>query len=600
MGVPHGRTRLACYAPPRMARPLELAPPRVEVVPRPDGTTIVRSPVPLAPHAKRVTDWLVRWAKERPDTTFLAERKGGDVLRVSYASAYHHVLATASSLLAMRASAERPLMILAENSIAHALLSLAAQHVGIPAVPVSPAYSRMSTDHAKLRAIFELVRPAILFVDDRDAHAPALAKLPLEGVRVFSETDASALYESTVDEAVTDAHLGVGHATVAKILFTSGSTGEPKGVLNTHGMLTANQQMIAQCWPFLEARPPVLVDWLPWNHTFGANHNFHMVLRHGGTLHINHGKPVPALAQLTIENLREVSPTLYFDVPRGFDVLLPFLERDAKLRDRFFANLDLVFYAGAALPQSLWERMEAVSVAARGEPVRMVSAWGSTETSPLVTSVHFPIPRAGVIGLPAPGCEIKLVPNAGKLEMRVRGPSVTPGYLGRPDLTAEAFDDEGFYKIGDAGRFEDPEHPEQGLVFDGRVSESFKLTTGTWVHAGTLRVALVAACSPVVQDAVVTGHDRDAVGALFFKSPHEWDACEDPRAVIEAGLRAHNERCGGSSQRVARALVLDEPPSIDAGEITDKGYVNQRRVLERRAAEVERLYAGGEGVIVVA
>ncbi|MBX3273955.1 MAG: feruloyl-CoA synthase [Sandaracinaceae bacterium] len=581
-----------------MPRPLELAPPRVIVEPRADGTTLVRSPEPLAPHARAVTEWLARWAREAPERTFLTERApDGTRTALRYGEARARVEAAAAALLALGASAERPLMILAESSIAHALFALGAQHVGVAAAPVSPAYSRLSTDHAKLRAIVELLRPAVLFVDEPAAHAAALAKLPLEGVRVIAERgagpghlDAGALSRGGASPDVARAHAAVGPDTVAKILFTSGSTGEPKGVINTQRMLTANQQMIAQCWPFLRARAPVLVDWLPWNHTFGANHNFFMVLAHGGTLHINHGKPVPGLVEETVANLRELSPTLYFDVPRGFDVLLPYLEADGALRERFFAELDLVFYAGAALPQSLWDRMEAVSARARGAPIPMVSAWGSTETSPLVTSVHFPIARAGVIGLPAPGCEVKLVPNAGKLEMRVRGPNVTPGYLGRPDLTAEAFDEEGFYRIGDAGRFEDPTRPEQGLVFDGRVSESFKLTTGTWVHAGTLRVALVAACSPVVQDAVITGHDRDEIGALLFPSPIEWGRAADPRAVILEGLRALDARAAGSSRAITRALVLDEPPSIDAGEITDKGYVNQRRVLERRAALVARLY----------
>ena len=404
----------------------------------------------------------------------------------------------------------------------------------------------------------------------------------------------------------------MGPDTVAKILFTSGSTGEPKGVINTHGMLTSNQQMIAQVWPFLDAQPPLLVDWLPWNHTFGGNHNFNMVLRNGGTLLINAGKPVPQLVHHTVRNLRELPPTLYFDVPRGFDVLLPHLEKDAALRERFFSRLSLVFYAGAALPQSLWDRMEKVSLMERDTPIPMVSAWGSTETSPLVTSVHFPIPRAGVIGLPAPGCTLKLVPNGGKLEMRVKGPNVTPGYWKQPALTEKAFDEEGFYLIGDAGRFEDPDTPEKGIVFDGRVTENFKLTTGTWVHVGTLRITLVAACSPVVQDAVITGHDRDEVGMLIVPSV---PACREVaglsdeapladvmasdavREVIARGLAAHAATHAGSSQRATRAMVLLEPPSIDEGEITDKGYLNQRAVLERRAADVDALYADDARVI---
>jgi len=585
-----------------MLRSLELAPPRVEVEDRPDGTKIVRSPVPLEPHARCVTEWLLRWARERPTATFLTEPGPRGVERISYAEARASVVAMAGGLLDRGASVDRPVMILSDNSIDHALLSLAAQHVGVPAVPVSPAYSLMSRDHAKLRAIFELVRPSVVFADDHEAYGAALSALDLDGVSVLGPDGATAdsvavLLDTTLDDGVGRAHEAVGPDTVAKVLFTSGSTGEPKGVLNTHGMLTSNQQMIAQCWPFLDDTPPVLVDWLPWNHCFGGNHNFNMVLRNGGVLHVNHGKPVPHLVSKTVARLREVSPTLYFDVPRGFAVLLPYLEEDDDLAERFFANLDLIFYAGAALPQNLWDRMEALSLRVRGEPTMMVSAWGATETSPLVTSVHFPIERAGVIGLPAPGCEIKLVPNAGKLEMRVRGPNVTPGYLRRPELTLEAFDEDGFYEIGDAGRFADPERPEKGLVFDGRVAESFKLTTGTWVHAGNLRVALVAALDPVAQDVVITGHDRDEVGALIFKHAEAWDRADDPLAVVRAGLAAHNAQATGSSQRVTRALILDEPPSIDAGEITDKGYVNQRRVLERRADLVERLYAGGDGVI---
>lgn len=586
---------------------LELAPARVEVVRRPDGTILLRSPIPLREPARTVTEWLVSWAERTPDATFLAERQsGGDFVPWSYSAMLEAVRATAGQLLDLGASEARPLMLLSDNSVDHAILSLAAQHVGIPAVPISAAYSLMSRDHAKLRAIAELVEPAVIFADDPVRYGPALAAIAFANARVVVSKDPaddalelSSLRQSHVDARVEEANSAIGPGTIAKILFTSGSTGEPKGVINTHRMLTSNQEAIAQLWPFLEARPPRLVDWLPWNHTFGGNHNFNMVLRNGGTLYINAGKPAPALVGETVRNLREISPTIYFDVPRGFDVLLPFLEEDEALRTRFFAELDLVFYAGAALPQSLWDRMEAVSKRARAKAIPMVSAWGSTETSPLVTSVHFAIPRAGVIGLPAPGCEVKLVPNADKLEMRVRGPNVTPGYLKRPDLTEAAFDDEGFYRIGDAGRFEDEQNPEKGLVFDGRVSEDFKLTTGTWVHVGTLRVELIAACTPVVSDAVITGHDRDEVGALLFLNSAACAAMDRPAiatAIVE-GLRALGAKGRGSSQRVTRALVLDEPASIDAGEITDKGYLNQRRILERRAELVDALHRGGPGVL---
>jgi feruloyl-CoA synthase len=384
-------------------------------------------------------------------------------------------------------------------------------------------------------------------------------------------------------------HAKVGPDTVAKILFTSGSTGTPKGVINTHRMLCANQQMLAQAWPFVEDAPPVVVDWLPWNHTFGGNHNFNLVLRNGGTMVIDAGTPVPGLVETTVRNLSEVAPTMYFNVPRGFDLLLPFLEKDAALRENFFKRLDALFYAAAALPQNLWDRLKALK-----SDLKMLSAWGSTETAPLATSVHFPMDRPGVIGLPVAGCELKLVPAAGKLEVRVRGENVTPGYYGRPDLTRAAFDEEGFYRIGDAVKLADPADPAKGIVFDGRVAEDFKLSSGTWVHAGGLRVRLIAAGDPIIQDAVITGHDRNEVGALVFLSPAAKGV--DVHARLAQALEAFAGE--PSSTRIARVMVMSEPPSIDANEITDKGYMNQRAVLERRAELVERLYASGSSVVI--
>jgi feruloyl-CoA synthase len=380
-------------------------------------------------------------------------------------------------------------------------------------------------------------------------------------------------------------------------------------------MLCSNQEMAAQVWPFLEDRPPVLVDWLPWNHTFGGNFCFNMVLRNGGTLHIDGGKPAPGLVETTARNLREISPTAYYNVPRGYDLLLPFLERDESLRASFFRELEFVFYAAAALPQNLWERLERVAAAAGASPA-MCSAWGSTETAPLATAVHWPIDRAGVIGTPVPGCELKLVPSGGKLEARVRGPNVTPGYFRSEALTRAAFDEEGFYRIGDAVRFADPAEPAQGLVFDGRVAEDFKLSSGTWVSVGALRVKLIAACDPLVQDAVITGHDRATPGALLFLNPvaaralcpdapadatPAWFAARpEVRARIAAGLAQLARDAAASSMHPARALVLAEPPSIDANEITDKGYVNQRAVLDRRATLVERLHADPPAPEVIA
>jgi feruloyl-CoA synthase len=380
-------------------------------------------------------------------------------------------------------------------------------------------------------------------------------------------------------------------------------------------MLCANQQMIAQLWPFLAARPPVIVDWLPWNHTFGANHNFNMVLRNGGTLYIDDGKPVPGLIERSLAALREISPTLYFNVPLGFALMVEHLERDADLARKLFHDLDLLFYAAAALPQPVWERLERVSLRARGSAVPMVSAWGATETAPMATAVHFPIARAGNIGLPPPGGEVKLVPHGDRLEMRVRGPHVTPGYWRRPDLTAESFDAEGFYITGDAGRFADPQAPARGLVFDGRLAENFKLSSGSWVAVGALRVAIIAAGAPLVADAVIAGHGRDAIGVLLFPNLAACRAlCPDLpadapaetviaqpglRDVLAAALSRHNAAAQGSSTRIARALLLAEPPSIDANEITDKGYINQRAVLERRAVLVEKLYSQGAPEVIV-
>jgi feruloyl-CoA synthase len=363
-------------------------------------------------------------------------------------------------------------------------------------------------------------------------------------------------------------------------------------------MLCANQQQLAQAWPFVEAAPPVVVDWLPWNHTFGGNHNFNMVLRNGGTLYVDGGKPVPGLVETTVRNLKEVAPTMYFNVPRGFDLLLPFLEKDAELRRNFFSDLNMLFYAAAALPQNLWDRLARLAKEEkRGRPFAMLSAWGSTETAPLATSVHFLMERPGVIGLPVAGCDLKLVPAAGKLEVRVKGVNVTPGYYKRPDLTAAAFDDEGYYRIGDAVRFADPEDPAKGIVFDGRVAEDFKLSTGTWVSVGAVRVKLIAAADPLIQDAVITGHDRNEVGALVFLSPAARELKADEiNDRLKKALKSLSLE-GGSSTHPTRVLIMTEPPSIDANEITDKGYMNQRAVLERRAALVEKLYAGGDEVI---
>ena len=576
---------------------LRFAPARVEVEAREGRSQILRSPIPLAPFPRAVGEWLVHWARTSPDRVFLAERAGEAWRKVTYAGALDAVRSIGEALLARGLSADRPVAILSDNSVDHALLALGAMHAGIPVSPISPAYSLMSKDHARLKGIFELLQPGLVYARDPAPFAPALEAV---GART---TGIEELLAEQPGARIAAAFAAVGPDTVAKILFTSGSTGSPKGVINTHRMLCSNQQSWAQLWPFLEETPPVLCEWLPWNHTFGGNATFNMVLRNGGTMYVDGGKPAPGLVETTVRNLREVSPTLYFNVPRGFDLLLPYLESDAELRRSFFRNLDAVFYAGAALPQNLWARLEALAVAENGGRLSMLSAWGSTETSPMATCVHYPIARAGVIGNPGPGTELKLVPSGTKLEVRVRGPNVTPGYWRRDDLTREAFDEEGFYRIGDAMKFVDADDPAKGLAFDGRVAEDFKLMSGTWVHVGTVRVQLIAACDPLVQDAVITGHDREEMGALVFVNPAAAKALgldtDGVRARLQAALGKLAAESTGTSTAPVRLLVMDEPPSIDANEITDKGYINQRAVLERRAAVVERLHAGGPEVILL-
>ncbi len=588
---------------------LALAEVAVEVERRGDRF-LLRSGHALPPGPERLGDLLREAASRAPDRRFLIEREAPHRLReVSYREA----LAAAEGIAARLAALgdDGPVAILSGNSVDHALLAFGAHLAGVPIAPISPAYSLMSRDFGKLRHVASKLRPSLIYVESHAPFAAALAATGLDALPLWTggperDPDHPWLRDAFGEAATTESRAreaAVGPSTVAKILFTSGSTGIPKGVVTTHGMLTANQRQIACLWPFLRESPPVIVDWLPWSHCFGGSHDFYLVPMHAGTLFVDEGKPSPALFGKSLANLRSVSPTLYFNVPAGFAALVPALEADAEAAARFFAELKVVFYAGAALPDDLWQRLIRLAKGTVGEAPFLTTAWGSTETSPLVTSAHFPLDRAGNVGVPAPGVELSLVPNGAKLEVRVKGPNVMQGYLDEPALTAAAFDDEGYYCIGDAVRFADPDDPAAGLLFDGRVAEDFKLASGTWVHVSAVRTELLAAASPALQDLVVAGHDRAALGVMVWASPAGLAQLEgdDPlRAHLMRAVTAYNRAHPENSRRIARLLVLDTPADIDAGEITDKGYVNQRATLERRAAEVERLFAADpdEAVLV--
>jgi feruloyl-CoA synthase len=588
-----------------------MAPPRVVRVGFDDGSFVLRSPEPLEPYARCTGEWLERWAARTPDAAAFAERSPeGEWRRLSWGQARAAVGRIAQGLLELKLAPQAPIVVLSDNALDHLLLLLAGLHIGVPVCTVSSAYCRLTKDYTKIHGILNTLGPALVYAGDAQVYGPALAQAGLRVPVVFSrgaDGFAGALAFDSLSRPETAAVMQAFEAVTpdahAKYLLTSGSTGHPKVVINTHRMLCANQQMIAQVWRFLQHEKPVLVDWLPWSHTFGGNHNLHMVLRNGGTLVVDEGRPAPGLVERSVANLAEVQPTIWFNVPRGFDMALPLLEADLGLARRVFERLRVVFYAGAALPQATWERLQALSRKVRGEEVWLTTSWGATETSPAITSAHWKLDRAGIIGLPMPGLELKFVAdrsNLGdKLEMRVRGVSVFPGYRDAPQLTAQAFDAEGYYRIGDSGYLADERRPEHGVVFNGRVAEDFKLSTGTWVSVGTLRVRVVSALAPHVQDVVVTGHDRAEVGVLVFPTPHA--ATLPPselRAHVAAALKRLRAEGGGSSQAPGRALLLAEPPNADAGEITDKGYINQRAVLQGRGAQVQALYAGGPDVIL--
>ena len=575
-------------------REVPLGPDDVELARRADGAILLRSPHPLSAHPARLTERLAHWARETPAQRFIAQRDdSGNWRSLTYAETYGRVRSLGQSMLDRGLTSERPVAILSDNDIEHALLAMACMHVGIAYAPISSAYSLISTDHAKLKHVIGLLTPGLVYATDGARYAKAIAAAVPASTEVLNGEHIGALLATTPGAAVDKAHMATGPDTIAKFLLTSGSTGQPKAVINTQRMLCSNQQMLTQSLPSLRSAPPVLVDWLPWNHTAGSNHNLGIVLNHGGTLYIDEGRPVPGLIEKTVRNLREVSPTIYFNVPRGYEALLPFLRDDEALRKRFFGRLGLLQYAAAVLPQPIWKAYEDLAVQTCGERILWITGYGATETAPAAMFTSRGAARAGSVGLPVDGVEMKLVPVADKLEARFRGPSITPGYWRQPELTAAAFDEEGYYRTGDALRFVDPADPRQGFEFDGRTTEDFKLTTGTWVSVGPLRAKVNSACSPLVQDVVITGHDRAVLGALVFPNAV---VCRDLSAAeLRERLRPVFERLArestGSSNRIARALILEQAPSIDAGEVTDKGSINQRAVLKHRAALVEKLYA---------
>ena len=560
---------------------------------RDDGAVFLRSPHVLGPYPRNLTERLERWAREMPARAFAAQRDpAGGWRTLTYAEAHARVRRIGEALLVRGLSTQRPVAIVSENSLEHLLLALAAMHVGVPCAPISPAYSLLSKDYAKLRYVFGLATPGLVFAQDAARFASAIEAAVPKGTEVIFGDRFAELESLAPSARVDEAHARTGPDTIAKFLFTSGSTGQPKAVINTQRMLCSNQQMLAQALPYLAEVTPVLVDWLPWHHTAGGNHNIGIVLYNGGTLYIDAGKPLPGLIETTVRNLREVGPTIYFNVPRGYEALLPHLRADEVLRKTFFGRLGLLQYAAAVLPQPVWKAYEELAVETCGERILWITGYGATETAPFAMSTNRGAARAGTVGLPVDGLDMKLAPVNDKLEARFRGPSITPGYWRAPELTRAAFDEEGYYRTGDAMRFLDPGDPQAGLEFDGRIAEDFKLTTGTWVSVGPLRAQLSAAGAPYVQDSVITGHDRDEVGALIFPNLQACKALDGRalRAFLEDLLGRLAAQSTGSSTRIARALLLEIPPSIDSGEITDKGSINQRAVLRARADLVEMLY----------
>lgn len=600
-------------------RPVRLGNMAAEAKHRPDGSTIVRSIETLGAYPRSIVDALEAWAEKTPDTVLIADREGDGWRRLSFAEVLARIKPLSQALLDAGLSAERPLMIISGNEIEHFLLGLAAIWVGIPYAPVSPAYSLLSSDFGKLRHIAGLVTPGMVYASDGEKFGPAIAATSAPDMPLIVRTNLPAgrpaglfddLLTTPVTPAVAAAHDAITPDTVAKVLFTSGSTGLPKGVITTNRMMACNQEMIRTALAFLRDEPPVLLDWMPWNHVAGGSHNTGIAIYNGGSFYIDDGQPTPARFGATLRNLEDVQPTFFTNVPKAYECLVAALDDHPKARRNLFARLKLLQYAGAGLSQHVFDGLDRAARAETGERVMIITGYGSTETAPFAFTTTWPVEQAGHIGLPAAGMTIKLVPNGDKTELRLKGPNVTPGYWRDPVKTSEAFDEEGFYRIGDAVRYADPEDLSQGFVFDGRVAEDFKLSTGTWVNFAAVRSAVIGACAPLIRDCVLTGLDLNFVGAMIFP---DLEACKrqaglavdaEPEAVIAhplvrakfaMALAELAERSTGSSNHVARALLLAGLPDIDRGEITDKGSINQRAVRAHRADLVAALHADAPG-----
>ncbi|RDL44464.1 feruloyl-CoA synthase [Marinomonas piezotolerans] len=606
--------------------PIKVTSHAVLVEDRENGEQLIHSETPLSDYARCLTDQLAHWVSKTPDVVFIAQRNEQDEwVKYTYAETYQKVKQLASWLLTQPVSEDRPIAFLCGNSIEHLLLALAGYYIGVPHSPVSPAYSLVAKDYSKLKHVIDLLSPGLVVVDTLAPYETAISAVCDEQTQVAVMKGTTVpekianptiafdeFWEHDVDESIEALNQKVSGDTVAKILFTSGTTGMPKGVMNTQRMLCANAVMIRDTMTFLKDQPPVMVDWLPWNHTFGGNHNISIALYNGGTLYLDDGKPTEAHFGKTLRNLAEVAPTVYFNVPKGFELLVAKLEKDEELAKKFFSRLQFTFFAAAGMAQHIWDALDALAIKYTGKKIPMLTGLGATETAPSAMFASVEESASGVIGTPAPGVTLKLVPNSGKLEVRVKAVTVMPGYWRQPELSKKAFDEEGFYCLGDAVAYLDPADPNRGFRFDGRVSEDFKLDSGTWVSAGTLRARFISEFAPLVQDVVLCGADRSDISALVFPDMYQCQQLvEGPltpeelvnhpvvRATFEQKLKEFEAKGTGSSTVVKRILLQHVAPSLDAHEVTDKGSLNQRNVQQNRADQVEMLYSVPQSVSVI-